>query len=85
MKSEKAWICNPYKNKKCPKTICGILDERDISNPHRCFLTCNSRYRLEPDDPDKTEYVDRKEKIERWIKKYYGKEDKVNEWRSDTN
>lgn len=85
MDNKKVWICNPYKNKDCKKMICGIMDDRDISNPHRCFLTTNKKFRLEPSDPDKIEYVNRKERIEKWIKEYYGKEDEVDGWRLDTN
>ena len=82
MLERKNWICNPYKNKTCEKTICGILSNSNISNPHKCFLTGTEKNRLEPSDPDKTEYADFKERIEQWLKIYYGREEEI-KWRSD--
>ncbi len=78
MREDKKWICNPLKNKSCLKSICGILDGRDISNPHKCFLTKNKLVRLEPSDPDIVEFSNKKERVEKWLKDYYGREDEVN-------
>ena len=74
----KTYICNPYKHKTCKKTICGILNNCDISEPHCCFITTHKEYRLDPSDPDLEKFAFNRDRIEKWVKQYYGKEDEAN-------
>lgn len=78
MNNQKAWICNPYKNKTCKRMICGIMDYKNILNPHRCFLTTKKENRLDLIDPSNPDFKDVADRIDRWIELYYGKEEEAN-------
>ena len=72
------YICNPLKNTKCRRTMCGIMDGAQLSNPHCCFLTTHKDYALELIDVENAAFYYNKKRIERWLTEYYGKEEEAN-------
>ena len=74
-----SWICNPYKNKSCKRNACGIMDGRNIRNPHVCFLTLSEECALVPEDLANPEFADKAHRIKKWLDKYYGKEKEANQ------